>query len=337
MRRTPPDSGFHEPSSPGADARDPHHSMRTRGTRRRSLLRDDPDIDVVSMATLVEIARAIEDEAVRRYALLAELMDRRGEPATAAAFRVMLEEERSHVAAVDRWAASVGEAAATAHDFEWQLPADLSSSWDDIAGSALLTPYRAFALAVENEERAFSFYAYLAARAENARIRAEAEKLGAEELRHAALLRRWRRRAYHRERASVQAGQPRPGQLQIDSVEALREFLARQEAEIARIHLGLAQRLARAGDHAGANMLERSIPGPVRSSAAGLAAPAADASASPGEDPRHLLVDAQKPLEALADVLETVMATAEGALFEEAAAAMAGVIERIARITLQAD
>lgn len=261
------------------------------------------------MATLVEIARAIEDEAVRRYALLAELMDQRGEPATAAAFRVMLEEERSHVAAVDRWAVSVGEPASTARNFEWRLPADLSSSWDDVAGSALLTPYRAFAVAVENEERAFSFYAYLAARAGNAQVRTEAEKLGNEELRHAALLRRWRRQAYHRERGGARAGRLQPERPRIDSVAMLREFLARQEAEIAQTHLALAQRLARAGDTTG----------------------------GAGEDPRHLLVDAQKPLEALADVLESVMATAEGELFEEAATAMTGVIERIARITLGAD
>ncbi|WP_206733341.1 ferritin family protein [Luteimonas sp. YGD11-2] len=316
--------------------------MRGHSARRRSLLREDPEIDVVDMTTLVGIARAIEEEAVRRYALLAELMDHRGEPATAAAFRVMLEEERNHVVAVDRWAASVGEPETKAHDVEWRLPADLSSSWEDVAGSALLTPYRAFALAVENEERAFSFYAYLAARADSAHVRAEAEKLGNEELRHAALLRRWRRRAYHRERGSRQARRPGPAELQFDSVAALRDFLALQEAEIAAIHLGLAQRLARAGDQAGANMLERAIPAstaPSATSAVTVAVipSAPDASDDTGENTRHLLVDAQKPLEALADVLEAVMATAEGEIFEEAAITMAGVIDRIARITLHAD
>ncbi len=341
MRRTTPGIVFQDPSAPDRDRRDPHLPRRARGAGRRSLLRDDPDIDVVDMATLVEIARAIEDEAVRRYALLARLMDQRGEPATAAAFRVMLEEERSHVAAVDRWAASVGETASTPREFEWRLPADLSSSWDDIAGSALLTPYRAFAVAVENEERAFSFYAYLAARAENAQIRAEAEKLGGEELRHAALLRRWRRQAYHRERGSARAGHPQPERPRIESVAMLREFLARQEAEIAQNHLSLAQRLARAGDSAGARLLERSIPGSVQrpGPAATLdpGTPGVDPAGAAVEDPRHLLVDAQKPLEALADVLETVMATAEGELFEEAATAMTTVIERIARITLGTD
>ena len=304
MRRIPPDGGLPGPPPVEQDRRDPHRRTRGQSARQRSLLRDDPGIDVVSMSTLVAIARAIEDEAVRRYALLAELMDRRGDPATAAAFRAMEEEERRHVVAVDRWAASVEEPPAAAVDFEWVLPADLSNSWEDIAGSALLTPYRAFAVAVENEERAFAFYAYLAANAENDRIKAEAEKLGSEELRHAALLRRWRRRAYHRERGTTRAGLPPPERLQLDSVEALRAFLAQQEAAISATQRGLAQRLE---------------------------------AGSSDEERRRLLLEVQKPLEALANSLEAVMAESEGELFDEAAAAMGRVIERLARVSLQID
>lgn len=323
MRRTRPD-GDRDGDGP------------RRRPRHRSLLHDDPGIDVVDMATLVQIARAIEDEAVLRYTLLAELMDRRGEPAVATAFRVMMEEERRHVVAVDRWAGSLGDPVPASHAFEWHLPTDLSSSWDEVAGSALLTPYRAFAVAVENEERAFAFYAYLAARAGNERIRAEAEKLGGEELRHAALLRRWRRRAYHRERRAVQ-----PAPVRIDSVQALREVVAGHEAAIAAVHRALARRLERAGDTASARMLERMLPAPVQPHDAATPAapdlPAADPVAVPAENPRHLLVDAQKPLEELADVLEATLATAEGELFDAAAAALEGVVDRIARISLQAD
>jgi len=337
MGRTRPDSDTTDPLSLGRDSGDQRRFGSVERARRRSRLRADPGIDVVDMPTLVGIAKAIEDEAVRRYALLAELMDRRGEPATAAAFRAMLEEERSHVAAVDRWAASVGEPAVAADDYEWLLPADLSSSWDEISGSALLTPYRAFAVAVENEERAFSLYAYLAAHAQDAQIRAEAEKLGGEELRHAALLRRWRRRAYHRERRTAAPLQP---QLQIDSIDLLREVLAQHEAAIAATHRALVPRLERAGDGASARLLQRSIPAVAREGTPGEAAgPEASASPTAGapgdEDPRHLLVDAQKPLEALADVLEAVMATAEGDLFEEAAAATDSIVRRIAQISLR--
>lgn len=324
MRRTLPDHDPHEPPARGQDRRNQRRVGPEEYARRRSLLHDDPDIDVVDMATLVAVAKAIEDEAVRRYTLLAESMEQRGEPATAAAFRVMLEEELRHVEAVARWAASVGEPAVAAEDFEWQLPADLSSSWDEISGSALLTPYRAFAVAVENEKRAFSFYAYLAAHAENAQVRTEAEKLGTEELRHAALLRRWRRRAYHLERRTA-----RPEQGQIESVEMLRDVLAQHEAGIAATHLALAPRLKRAGDEASAQLLERSMPTTALP-------PAPDTAGGPDEgDPRHLLIDAQRPLEVLADVLEVVMATADGDLFEEAATAMGSVVERIARISLR--
>lgn len=320
-----------EPLALGQDSRDDRRVGPREYSRRRSLLHDDPDIDVVDMGTLVAIARAIEDEAVRRYTLLAELMDSRGEPATASAFRVMQGEERSHVAAVDRWAAALGESAPAAGRFEWHLPTDLSSSWDEASGSALLTPYRAFALAVENEERAFSFYAYLAAHAGDAKVRAEAEKLGAEELRHAALMRRWRRRAYHAERRAARTEQPA-----IDSVAELHETLARRQAAIAATHRALAARLRHAGDAASAQLLETDLPAAEQASAF-----PADHSDSPGvdatvgDDPRHLLIDAQKPLEALADVLEAVMATTEGDLFDQAAAAMDDVVQRIARISLR--
>ena len=335
MRRTISIEDPQEPLALGQDKLDQRRVSPGEYRRRRSLLHKDPDIDVVDMPTLVGVAKAIEDEAVHRYAMLAELMDRRGEPATAAAFRVMLEEERRHVVAVDRWAQSVGDPVVAAEDFQWLLPDDLSSSWDDISGSALLTPYRAFALAVENEERAFSFYAYLAAHGEDEKISAEAERLGSEELRHAALLRKWRRQAYHRERRA-----PRTGQVEIHSVARLREVLAQHQASIAAEHMALASRLRGAGDNASAQLLERSIPTTTDAPAPGRISradePASDPAGAPTEDdPRHLLVDAQKPLEALADTLETVMATAEGELFEEAAGAMSAVIQRIAQISLQ--
>lgn len=50
----------------------------------------------------------------------------------------------------------------------------------------------------------------------------------------------------------------------------------------------------------------------------------------------HLLTAAQEPLEALAGTLEAVMPTPEGDLFDEARRALANVIARIARISLQA-
>jgi hypothetical protein len=55
-------------------------------------------------------------------------------------------------------------------------------------------------MAVRNEERAFALWTYIAAQAEAPAIREAAERMAKEELGHAAMLRRERRRAYHAER-----------------------------------------------------------------------------------------------------------------------------------------
>lgn len=297
---------------------------------RVSLLGRDPGIESVSMPVLVGIATSIERESVKRYTALAATMERRGELATAAAFRVMLEEERAHADAVARWAASLGEPIPEPGKFSWQLPPDLSDSWDEIAGSALLTPYRAFAIAVDNEQRAFALYSYLAARATDPRVRVEAERLGIEELRHAALTRRWRREAWHRERRPA-GGEAAPAGVPIGSVDELRAFLAQREAAIAGSHRALASRLRALGDDEGALLLDE-FAGSTPAQAAGAPAPIADLPDS--ADPVHLLVAAQKPLEALSEALEAVMRTAEGALFDEAEKALVGVVTRLARIAV---
>lgn len=299
---------------------------------RASLLMRDPEIQSVSMPLLVGIASAIERESLKRYAALAETMERRGEAATAAAFRVMLDEERHHVDEVARWAAGLGEAVPEPGKFDWRLPAELSSSWDEISGSALLTPYRAFAIAVDNEKRAFALYSYLAARAADPRVRVQAERLGIEELRHAAVMRRWRREAWHRERRAERE-EPLPAAAAIASSEALRALLARREAAIAQAHRALAARLREIGNDESAGLLEALLQTPSHpaSGAAGTLAPLPDT-----DDPVHLLVAAQKPLEALSEELEAVMGTATDALFEQAEAALVNVVTRLARIALQA-
>lgn len=72
----------------------------------------------------------------------------------------------------------------------------------DDEGAALVAPellnsYRAFSMAVRNEERAFVFWTYVAAHAQTDEIREAAERMAREELGHVATLRRERRRAFH--------------------------------------------------------------------------------------------------------------------------------------------
>ena len=314
-----------------------------RESLREALLLEDPGIGPVDMRTLVGVAVAIEHESVRRYAMLADAMERRGEPDTAAAFRTMYDEERRHVDAVARWADSLGEPLPAPEDFEGQLPAELSRSWNEVAGSSLLTPYRALSIAVVNEQRAFAFYSYLAAHAISERVRAEAERLASEELRHAARIRQWRREAWHRARRLS----PQPAVEAITDLDALRRLLQGSDAAIARCHAAVARRLREIGDDVSAQIVERQLAsaqetGPAGSAEAtdAITAAAGDTAVAAGFDaaiaacgkPLPLLVIAQKPLEALAERLEAAMASAQGELFDEASQAMERLVERLTPI-----
>ena len=54
----------------------------------------------------------------------------------------------------------------------------------------MTTPYRALAMAVRNEERAFAFWSYVAAYSEDSEIKKAAEAMAREELGHVSTLRK---------------------------------------------------------------------------------------------------------------------------------------------------
>lgn len=80
--------------------------------------------------------------------------------------------------------------------------AEADAAMEEAMCSALLTPYRALALAVQEAQRNFRTFTHIAALAELADVRRQAEDLARNELVRAATLRRARRRAYHVERPS---------------------------------------------------------------------------------------------------------------------------------------
>jgi rubrerythrin len=296
---------------------------------REPLLARNPEPGPVTLAVLVGIATAIEREALARYAALARIMQRRGEPELAAAFERMLAEEREHAAAVGRWSAGLGTPPPDVAQFSWRLPPDLAGSWDEAAASALLTPYRAFALAVDNEQRAFALYSYLAASAQDPAVAAQAEALALEELRHAALMRRWRREAWHREGRQIAAEPP-----VVSSAAQLDALLARHEAQILACQRAVAQRLRALGDEEGAQAVEDTAREPTRIPAAEYATPVV---LPDTDNALRTLMAAQAPLEALAELLERIMRRMEGELFAAAEQALANVIARIARLSLLAE
>jgi hypothetical protein len=115
---------------------------------------------------------------------------------------------------------------------------------EELSGTRLATPYRVLSVAVRNAERAFSFWTYISAHAEDVEVRTEAERLAREELAHVHALRAARRRAFHE-------GRPQDAR----AIERLRslsrsQFLAdaaRTEAALAALLGAIAGRLGALG------------------------------------------------------------------------------------------
>ncbi len=296
---------------------------------RPTLLGKDPEANAPDLRHLIGIAGAIEVEAVRRYGELAQEMERRGELETAATFRQMSEIEARHVDAVKRWAESLHETVPPAQDFAWQLPREIGASWDEVGNSSLLSPYRALAIAVTNEERAFALYAFVAARAADPRVAHEAEAMAREELAHAAELRVLRRQAYRREYAGSPPARPGP----VESVAVFRALEQRLTQAAADVHEALARALHLAGDAASAALVEAMarqerepvVGGGIRIPQVGPSAP------GQGRASSALLRRAEQPLERASEIYEDLIAHASGeALLAAEQAALAAVVERIA-------
>lgn len=288
---------------------------------RQPLFEQHPRARAVTMRDLMGIANAVEQEAVRRYGELARLMERNGETATADALRRMQREEEGHAGAIAAWASRQGVSLPPSEEFSWQLPPEIAASWEDVSGSALLTPYRAYAIAVRNEERAFALYVYLAAQADDAAVAREAERLASEELEHATLLRRWRRAAYHAERPL--------GREAISSPESLAALLSRKEAGIVGCHREISQRLRKLGERESAAMLEEITDMPSRMPDGVETCQDPDCR---DDSPLRLLIAAQKPLESLSEELEAILEKAEGETAATAERALQNMVARLARL-----
>lgn len=146
---------------------------------------------MASMSELLSFARAMEQEAVDGYVALAARMRAENRPDLAAVFERLIAEETGHLGKVDQWLGGQAPEPVTLNE----------PLFDDegagVVAPELLTSYRAFSMAVRNEERAFVFWTYASAHAPSDEIRQAAERLAREELGHVATLRRERRRAFH--------------------------------------------------------------------------------------------------------------------------------------------
>jgi rubrerythrin len=162
-------------------------SRRRAGAPPRAAARGAPP---ASVAALLAQARAIEEEAQARYADLADQMETHNNPEVAALFRRMAEIEGMHVAKIDARAerGSPRRSKATAQARGKSEGPEIS---DMAAVHYLMTPHHALRVALENETRALRFFARLARRAPNARLKALAATLAEEERQHVRLVEQW--------------------------------------------------------------------------------------------------------------------------------------------------
>lgn len=267
-----------------------------------------------SVGELLAVAQALEIEAAARYRQLAARMQADGAETVAAEFRLLADFEQSHVETIDaRGRAMLG------HDIvevsaSWQLPPGTSDA--DLATSTDFGPYQALAFAVRNEERAFAFYAYVAAEATDEPIRLLAEDLARAELMHAAHLRRFRRRAF---RSDPPTAHEIPA-----SLDELITLARRWNAAAGAAHRELAARLEARGDAADAALF-RAIAEEEEAAAAGEP-PATVASL-------HFAGEGLRLLEAGFERFSTIAERAGSeAVVAEALRLAEALVERLARV-----
>lgn len=171
-----------------------------------TILKSAPPLPVTSLGEFFAIAHALEHEAAVRYGELAERARNDGIASLAELFERLATEERTHEQMVTQWAEQRSGQPVDPSKLRWQ-PSEIfdEGAAGELAASRLASAYRILSMAVRNEERAFAFWAHVAAGADVPDIRQAAERMAHEELRHVALLRSARRQAYHAERA----GKPR--------------------------------------------------------------------------------------------------------------------------------
>lgn len=320
------------PARPARLARSSSATFRGRAMVA-SLLTRPPAVNADTVEDVLAIAHAIEREAVARYSLLGDCMRRLRHDDVAAVFEALAAEERQHVEGIERLSRKLVGRLPSPAVAQWDMPEIFRAAGED-GLSALLTPYRALSIAVQNEERAFAFWSYVAAEAAGDAVRTQAEAMARQELFHAARLRSERRRAYHAER---RAGLRAETDVPRDAA-AMRKEAARLGEEAAAFLAAAADRLDRMADETSA-ALARQIAGEMRATPAGGRPGAADAAmaraakAFAAGGNAALLFEAAGVLERLADRCLAMMeadpdAAAAGGL-EDLARAATGHLSRL--------
>jgi hypothetical protein len=161
--------------------------------RREPLLTAVPPAPVRSLIELYAIAFDQAQKAARQYGALAEQTAELLLPLRAV-FEVLATRERNRCDSLSAACLAACGRLPDTSDLRW-APTDLVPAAEiaDIGNSSLSTPYTAWAIAARHRQRAFVFWTYIIALAEDPLIRQTVEKLAHEALSDGNQLRRERR------------------------------------------------------------------------------------------------------------------------------------------------
>jgi hypothetical protein len=168
--------------------------------RKEPLLTAVPPAPVRSLGELYAIAFDLAEKAAQRYGALAERIDENFWPVRGV-FEVLAKRERDRCDSLSAASVAACGKRPDASDLH-STPIDLVPVAEiaDIGDSSLSTPYTAWALAARHRQRAFVFWTYVIALAEDPPVRRAAEDLAREALSDGNLLRHERRLAWRAER-----------------------------------------------------------------------------------------------------------------------------------------
>ena len=144
----------------------------------------------MSLSELLLHALVIELEAVQRYRQLAEMMEQTGNRKVANIFATMAEIEAKHAGTIDDYIKGRSLPMLTPSQYLWR-GTEAPENTDSTRLFHLMTPSQAMSLALDNEKRAYEFFADVVDDSTDERVREMAAEFAIEEEQHVAWVEEW--------------------------------------------------------------------------------------------------------------------------------------------------
>ena len=190
--------------------------------------------EIQTTSELLSIALAKETKAVDLYSELAASMRDHDNSEAATAFDRLIDEAREHQQRLAQWANLEGlEIDEAITPVDWEDPRAPTSYDVEATDPYRSTPYKAFALAAHNEERAFRYLTYVAADSQSPGVCDHAMNLARAQLDRVAAMRVLRRYAWHAQDAEL--AEPRVDPTVVQGVPDLLSIIVFVEQHLLRL------------------------------------------------------------------------------------------------------